>query len=152
MPKTMGNTITFNDNAGNLLQNGIVTTNEIDVSGNIQAQQVDVSGNITAIGTLTASQATINGDVNLTGSIVNGSNALYFNEQYKFIDIPENTHVYGTFFLDYGGNTFNVGQIIAAGTSGTYAPYPSITYDASTNTTTFTGAMVSQPSAHSSSS
>lgn len=165
MPKSMSNTISFNDNAGTIIENGTITTNEVDVngpitatglaidgnitaSGNIQAQQVDVSGNITAIGnitssgTLTASEATINGDVNLTGSIVNGSNAIFFNEQYQFIDIPNNSHIYGTLFLDYGGVTYNVGDIISQGTSGSYASYPSITYDASTNTTTFTGAMV----------
>jgi hypothetical protein len=161
----MSNTISFNDNAGTYIANGTITTNELDVngnitalgldisgnittSGNIQAQQVDVSGNITAIGNITSSgnmttsQIDVNGDVNLTGSIINGSNAIYFNEEYKFIDIPENTHVYGTFFLDYGGVTYNVGDIISQGTSGTYASYPSITYDASSNTTTFTGAMV----------
>ena len=44
--------------------------------------------------------------------------------------------------MDYGGSTYNVGQIIAAGTSGTYGSYPSITYTSGTNTTTFTGAMV----------
>ena len=165
MPKSMSNTISFNDNAGTIIENGTIVTNELDVngsitatglsidgnittSGNIQAQQVDVSSNITAIGnitssgTLTASQADVNGDINLTGSIINGSNAIYFNEQYQFIDIPNNSHIYGTLFLDYGGITYNVGDIISQGTSGTYASYPSITYDASTNTTTFTGAMV----------
>ena len=165
MPKSMSNTISFNDNAGTIIENGTIVTNELDVngsitatglsidgnittSGNIQAQQVDVSSNITSIGnitssgTLTASQATINGDINLTGSLINGSNAIYFNEQYQFIDIPNNSHIYGTLFLDYGGITYNVGDIISQGTSGTYASYPSITYDASTNTTTFTGAMV----------
>jgi hypothetical protein len=143
MPKTMSNTISFDDQAGTYIANGIVTTNELDVTGNI-----DASGNITAFGTITsnntitATQATINGNVNLTGSIINGSNAIYFNEQYQFIDIPNNSHIYGTFFLDYGGVTYNVGDVISQGTSGTYASYPSITYDASSNTTTFTGAMV----------
>ena len=164
MPKSMSNTISFNDNAGTIIENGTITTNEVDVNGPItatglaingnittsgimQAQQVDVSGNITAIGNITStgnmttSQITTNGDINLTGSIVNGSNAIYFNEEYQFIDIPNNSHIYGTLFLDYGGVTYNVGDIISQGTSGTYVSYPSITYDASTNTTTFTGAM-----------
>jgi hypothetical protein len=149
MPKTMSNTVTFNDNAGTIIQNGIVTTNEVDVNGNINLSgSIDTSANITANGTITsnntitANQLDLYGDVNLTGSIVNGSNAIYFNEQYQFIDIPNNSHIYGTLFLDYGGVTYNVGDIISQGTSGTYASYPSITYDASTNTTTFTGAMV----------
>jgi hypothetical protein len=149
MPKTMSNTVTFNDNAGTIIQNGIVTTNEVDVNGNINLSgSIDTSANITANGTITsnntitANQVDVNGDINLTGSIVNGSNAIYFNEQYQFIDIPNNSHIYGTLFLDYGGTTYNVGDIISQGTSGTYASYPSITYDASTNTTTFTGAVV----------
>lgn len=149
MPKSMSNTVTFNDNAGTIIQNGIVTTNEVDVNGNINLSgSIDTSGNIIANGTITsnntitANQVDVNGTINLTGSIVNGSNAIYFNEQYQFIDIPNNSHIYGTLFLDYGGVTYNVGDIISQGTSGTYASYPSITYDASTNTTTFTGAMV----------
>lgn len=147
--KSMSNTISFNDNNGTYIANGIVTTNEVDVNGNINLSgSIDTSGNIIANGTITsnntitANQVDVNGDVNLTGSIVNGSNAIYFNEQYQFIDIPNNSHIYGTFFLDYGGVTYNVGDIISQGTSGTYASYPSITYDASTNTTTFTGAIV----------
>lgn len=149
MVKSMSNTVTFNDNAGTIIQNGIVTTNEVDVNGNINLSgSIDTSGNIIANGTITsnntitANQVNVNGNVNLTGSIVNGSNAIYFNEQYQFIDIPNNSHIYGTLFLDYGGVTYNVGDIISQGTSGTYASYPSITYDASINTTTFTGAMV----------
>ena len=145
----MSNTISFNDNAGTYIANGTITTNEVDVNGNVNLSgsidasgSITATGNITSSGTLTASQADVNGDINLTGSIVNGSNAIYFNEEYQFIDIPNNSHIYGTFFLDYGGVTYNVGDIISQGTSGTYASYPSITYDASTNTTTFTGAMV----------
>ena len=145
----MSNTVTFNDNGGTIIQNGIVTTNEVDVNGNITATgnvtatgNITASGNITATGTITATQATINGDVNLTGAIINGSNTIAFNETYLFTDIYNNAHIYGTFFLDYGGTTYNVGDVISQGTSGTYASYPSITYDASSNTTTFTGAMV----------
>jgi hypothetical protein len=141
--KSMSNTISFNDNAGTYIANGTITTNEVDVNGNITATgSIDTSGNITSNGNITASQATINGDINLTGSIVNGSNIIAFNETYLFTDIYNNAHIYGTFFLDYGGTTYNVGDVISQGTSGTYASYPSITYDASTNTTTFTGAMV----------
>jgi hypothetical protein len=143
MTKSMSNSIVLTDGAGTIIENGIVKTNEVDVNGNITSTgNITASGNITATGTITATQATINGNVNLTGSIVNGSNAIYFNEQYQFIDIPNNSHIYGTFFLDYGGVTYNVGDVISQGTSGTYASYPSITYDASSNTTTFTGAMV----------
>ena len=138
----MNNSTILSDGAGTIIENGIVTTNGVDVNGNITAQAITASGNITATGNITTSQITTNGDMILTGSIVNGSNAIYFNEQYLFIDIPYNQHIYGTFFLDYGGTTYNVGDIISQGTSGTYGGYPSITYNAGTTTTTFTGAMV----------
>jgi hypothetical protein len=82
MPKTFNNTISFNDGAGNIIENGVIQTNQI----------------------------TTNGNVNLTGAIINGSNTIAFNESYKFTDIYENCHMYKTFFLDYGGTTYNVGE------------------------------------------
>jgi type II secretory pathway component PulM len=82
-------------------------------------------------------------NLNLTGSIINGVNSLSFNQQYEFIDVAKNFHIYGTGFIDYQGTTYNIGEILSAfvGT-GTVSPYPSITYNSTSNTTTFTGAMV----------
>jgi hypothetical protein len=50
--------------------------------------------------------------------------------------------VYGTLFVDYNGQTYNVAQYIASGSGGGGGSYPSITYNSSSATTTFTGALV----------
>jgi hypothetical protein len=89
--------------------------------------------------TLTTNKINAN-DVVLSGTIQNGSNVISFNEQYQFVDINHNMHVYGTLLLDYQNQTYNVGQMLLQGGGGGGGNlYPSITYDSQTGVTTFTG-------------
>jgi hypothetical protein len=115
MPKYLTNTTFFNDALGTYIANGVVQTKKVITNGNI----------------------------NLTGSIINGNNSITFNETTSFTNIPENFHIYGTGFIDYQGTTYNIGQLLDAfvGT-GQISPYPSITYNSSTEETTFTGALI----------
>jgi len=79
-------------------------------------------------------------NLNLTGAIYNGSNQIVFDETTEFTEFNQNVHIYGTLFLDYNNVTLNVGQLlISGGGGGGGSSYPSITYDPSTNTTTFIG-------------
>lgn len=79
-------------------------------------------------------------NLNLTGAIYNGSNQIVFDETNEFTEFNQNVHIYGTLFLDYNNETLNVGQLlISGGGGGGGSSYPSITYDPSTNTTTFIG-------------
>lgn len=79
-------------------------------------------------------------NLNLTGAIYNGSNQIVFDETNEFTEFNQNVHIYGTLFLDYNNETLNVGQLlISGGGGGGGSAYPSITYDPSTNTTTFIG-------------
>lgn len=115
MPKYLTNTTFFNDGLGTYIANGVVQTNKF------------IS----------------NGDVVLSGVIQNGSNYIRFNDQYQFIDIDHNMHIYGTGYIDWQGTTYNIGEILSAfvGT-GTISPYPSITYNSTTGETTFTGTLI----------
>ena len=120
MSKNLSGVDILTDNAGTVIYNGQITTNKI-----------------------TTKSLTANGNINLTGSIINGSNSITFNDQYEFMNIPKNMHIYGDGFIDYQGTTYNIGQILSAFVGGgTVSPYPSITYNTTSNTTTFTGAMV----------
>ena len=79
-------------------------------------------------------------NLNLTGAIYNGSNQIVFDEATEFTEFNQNVHIYGTLFLEYNNETLNVGQLlISGGGGGGGSSYPSITYDPSTNTTTFIG-------------
>lgn len=114
-PKLLSNTTFFSDNLGTYIANGQITTNQI----------------------------TTNGDIILTGDITNGSNSITFTENTLYTNIPENFFIGGTGLIQYQGVNYNIGQVLAAFVGGgTIAPYPSITYDASLNTTTFTGNLV----------
>ena len=79
-------------------------------------------------------------NLNLSGAIYNGSNQIVFDEATQFTEFNQNVHVYGSLFLEYNNETLNVGQLlISGGGGGGGSSYPSITYDSSTNTTTFIG-------------
>jgi hypothetical protein len=115
MPKYLTNTTFFNDGLGTYIANGVVQTNQV------------VS----------------NGDVVLSGEIINGNNSITFNETTSFTNIPENFHIYGTGFIDYQGTTYNIGQLLDAfAGTGQISPYPSITYNSTTEETTFTGTLI----------
>lgn len=115
MPKNLSGIDIITDNAGTVITNGIVETNQI----------------------------TTNGNMYLSGSIINGVNNIDFNQQYEFIDIPKNLHIYGTGFIDYQGTTYNIGSLLAAFSgTGQISPYPSITYNSTTNETTYTGGQI----------
>lgn len=93
--------------------------------------------------TLTTTQLNANGDINIDGDIVSGDNIISFNNSTLFTNFAENVHIYGSLFLDYQGTTYNVGQELATGGGGGGGgSYPSITYDSSSNTTSFTGSLV----------
>jgi hypothetical protein len=113
--KLLTNTTFFSDNLGSYIANGEIKTNKL----------------------------TTNGDIILTGSIINGSNSITFTENTLYTNIEENFFIHGTGLIMYNGVNYNIGQVLAAFVGGgTIAPYPSITYDASLNTTTFTGNLV----------
>lgn len=113
--KLLSNTTYFSDNLGTYIANGQITTNQI----------------------------TTNGDIILTGSITNGSNSITFTENTLYTNIPQNFFINGTGLIQYQGVNYNIGQVLSAFVGGgTVAPYPSITYDSSLNTTTFTGNLV----------
>ena len=114
-PKSLSNTTYFSDNLGTYIANGQITTNQI----------------------------TTNGDIILTGDITNGSNSITFTENTLYTNIEENFFIGGTGLIQYQGVNYNIGQILSAFVGGgTISPYPSITYDSSLNTTTFTGLLV----------
>lgn len=119
MPKYLTNTTFFNDALGTYIANGIVTTKKV----------------------------VVNGDIVFTGGISNGTNTIYFNEEYQYINITHNAHVYGTLLLDYQGETLNVGQLLLSGGGGGSGQYPSITYNSSTGETSFTGPLIFQNNA-----
>ena len=113
--KLLSNTTFFSDNLGTYIANGEIETNKL----------------------------TTNGDIILTGTITNGSNSITFTENTLYTNIPENFFINGTGLIQYQGVNYNIGQILSAFVGGgTIAPYPSITYDSSLNTTTFTGLLV----------
>lgn len=112
MPKYLSNTTFFSDNLGTYIANGEIETNKL----------------------------TTNGDIILTGSITNGSNSITFTENTLYTNIPENFFINGTGLIQYQGVNYNIGQILSAFVGGgTISPYPSITYDASLNQTSYTG-------------
>jgi hypothetical protein len=113
--KLLTNTTFFSDNLGSYIANGQIETNKL----------------------------TTNGDIILTGSITNGSNSITFTENTLYTNIEENFFIHGTGLIMYNGVNYNIGQILSAFVGGgTIAPYPSITYDSSLNTTTFTGLLL----------
>jgi hypothetical protein len=114
MPKYITNQTFFNDNRGTYIAEGVVTANKIVSKG----------------------------DVQVNGNIVHGLQSFVFDDVYNFINVPYNFHVFGVLFVEYNGVTYNVGQYIASGSGGGGGSYPSITYNSTTSTTTFTGAMV----------
>jgi hypothetical protein len=115
MPKYLSNTTFFSDNLGTYIANGEIETNKL----------------------------TTNGDIILTGSIINGSNSITFTENTLYTNIEENFFIHGTGLIQYQGVNYNIGQILSAFVGGgTLSPYPSITYDSSLNTTTFTGNLI----------
>jgi hypothetical protein len=110
--KLLTNTTFFSDNLGTYIANGEIETNKL----------------IT------------NGDIILTGSITNGSNSITFTENTLYTNIAENFFIHGTGLISFQGTTYNIGQILSAFVGGgTISPYPSITYDASLNKTSYTG-------------
>ena len=116
--KLLTNTTFFSDNLGTYIANGEIETNKL----------------------------TTNGDIILTGSIINGSNSITFTPITNYTNFLENVHIYKNLYLDYQGVTYNVGQELASGGGGGGGgggnQYPSITYDPSLNTTTFTGNLI----------
>lgn len=82
--------------------------------------------------------------LNLTGGIYNGGNSITFTPITNYTNFLENVHIYKNLYLDYQGETLNVGQLLISGGGGGGGgnQYPSITYDPSLNTTTFTGNLV----------
>lgn len=130
MAKNLSGVDILTDNAGTVIYNGQITTKQI-----------------------TTTSLTANGNINLTGSIINGSNSITFTENTKYTNIPENFFINGTGLIQYQGTNYNIGQVISAFVGGgTVSPYPSITYNSGTNTTTFTGALVFPSSSISSAS
>jgi len=114
MPKTLSGLNLITDNAGTVIYGGEIETNKITSNGNIE----------------------------LSGAIVNGINSLTFNQQDELTQIPKNLHIYGNGYIDYQGETYNIGSLLAAFSgTGQISPYPSITYDSSLNITYFTGGM-----------
>ena len=110
--KLITNTTFFSDNLGSYIANGEIQTNKL----------------------------TTNGDIILTGSITNGSNSITFTENTLYTNIEENFFIHGTGLIQYQGVNYNIGQVLSAFVGGgTIAPYPSITYDASLNKTSYTG-------------
>ena len=95
------------------------------------------------LGTYIANGEIQTNQITLTGSIINGSNSITFTENTLYTNIPQNFFINGTGLIQYQGVNYNIGQILSAFVGGgTVSPYPSITYDASLNTTTFTGLLV----------
>lgn len=88
------------------------------------------------------SQVVNTNQLNLTGGIYNGGNIITFTPTTNYTNFLENVHIYKNLYLDYQGSTLNVGQLLISGGGGGSGQYPSITYDASLNITTFTGGMV----------
>ena len=82
--------------------------------------------------------------LNLTGGIYNGDNIITFTPITNYTNFLENVHIYKNLYLDYQGETLNVGQLLISGGGGGGGGgnlYPSITYDPSLNLTAFTGNM-----------
>ena len=79
--------------------------------------------------------------LNLTGGIYNGGNSITFTPTTNYTNFLENVHIYKNLYLDYQGETLNVGQLLISGGGGGGGGnlYPSITYDPSLNLTTITG-------------
>jgi hypothetical protein len=95
------------------------------------------------LGTYIANGKIQTNQITLNGPIINGSNSITFTENTLYTNIPQNFFINGTGLIKYQGVNYNIGQVIAAFVGGgTVAPYPSITYDASLNETTFTGNLV----------
>jgi len=95
------------------------------------------------LGTYIANGEIQTNQITLNGSIINGSNSITFTENTLYTNIEENFFINGTGLIKYQGVNYNIGQVLAAFVGGgTIAPYPSITYDSSLNTTTFTGNLV----------
>ena len=100
---------------------------------------------LTSINATDINAQTINtNQINLTGGIYNGGNSITFTPTTNYTNFLENVHIYKNLYLDYQGETLNVGQLLISGGGGGGGGnlYPSITYDPSLNTTTFTGNMV----------
>jgi hypothetical protein len=95
------------------------------------------------LGTYIANGEIETNKLTLTDSIVNGSNSITFTENTLYTNIPQNFFINGTGLIKYQGVNYNIGQILSAFVGGgTVSPYPSITYDSSLNTTTFTGNLI----------
>ena len=99
---------------------------------------------LTSINATDINAQTINtNQINLTGGIYNGGNSITFTPTTNYTNFLENVHIYKNLYLDYQGETLNVGQLlISGGGGGGGNQYPSITYDPSLNLTSFTGGMV----------
>jgi len=95
------------------------------------------------LGTYIANGEIQTNQITLNGPIINGSNSITFTENTLYTNIEENFFINGTGLIQYQGVNYNIGQILSAFVGGgTIAPYPSITYDSSLNTTTFTGNLI----------
>ena len=95
------------------------------------------------LGTYIANGEIQTNQITLNGPIINGSNSITFTENTLYTNIPQNFFINGTGLIKYQGVNYNIGQILSVFVGGgTIAPYPSITYDSSLNTTTFTGNLV----------
>jgi hypothetical protein len=95
------------------------------------------------LGTYIANGEIQTNQITLNGPIINGSNSITFTENTLYTNIEENFFINGTGLIQYQGVNYNIGQILSAFVGGgTIAPYPSITYDASLNQTSFTGNLV----------
>jgi hypothetical protein len=108
MPKYLTNTTFFNDALGTYIANGVVQTKKV----------------IT------------NGDIVFTGSLINGDNTITFDEETT--NILKDIHIYGEGYIDFGGTSFDIGSLLSQYSAGIgVSPYPSISYDEDTQTTSF---------------
>jgi len=120
MYKSISGIKVLTDDAGTIITKGNITTNSETVKGDL----------------------TTGGNISCGGNIYHGTQQIIFDDTYNFTNFYQNVHVFGLLFLEYGGQTYNVGAVIAAGSGGGGGSYPTITYDSATGTTTFTGSLV----------
>ena len=143
--KNLSGTKSFTDGQGSLIQSGIVSTNEVDVSGGIIIKNNQITSGINSISFDTTNNNinlgdTITNNLQVNGNIYHGTQQIVFDDTYNFTNFYQNVHVFGVLFVEENGVTYNVGQYIANNSGGGGgSAYPSITYDSATLTTTITG-------------
>jgi len=130
MYKSISGVKVLTDDAGTIITKGTIVTNSETVKGTIAT----------------------GGSIYCGGNIYHGTQQIVFDDTYNFTNFYQSVHIFELLFLDYGGQTYNIGAIIAAGTGGGGGSYPTITYDSTTGITTFTGGLAFPTASISSSS